>query len=133
MKRILVALLAGMLAAPAFATVVTPLLACTLTTTGTTCQRGSTTAIRTLPLIGTGDPIQVILDGPVSIGFLRNSGTFAAQLECQPRSGDPFFPIAGTDITNSAVVSVVPDCFDVRVNVSACSACNISVYVLKEQ
>jgi len=122
------------LATPAWAgDHVTPLLGCTLTGTGTTCSRGSTTTVRTLPMIGTGDPIQTTLGSPVSIGFVLNSGTFAAALQCQPRAGDPYFLIAGTDITTSAVVPLVPACNDVRVNVTACAACNVSVYVLKEQ
>ena len=110
-----------------------PLLGCTLTTTGTSCARGSTTAVRSLPLIGSGALVSTTLDGNLSIGMVLNSGTFTAQIECQPRSGDPFLLIAGQTCSTSCVVPVLPTCADVRVNVTACAACNVSVYVLKEQ
>lgn len=109
-----------------------PLLGCTLTTTGTSCVRGSTTTVRSLPLIGSGALVSTTLDGNLGLGLVLNSGTFTAQIECQPRSGDPFFPVAGQVCSASCIVPVLPDCSDVRVNVTACASCNVSVYVLKD-
>lgn len=110
-----------------------PLLGCTLTTTGTSCVRGSTTAVRSLPLIGSGALVSTTLGGNLGLALVLNSGTFTAQVECQPRSGDPFLAVAGQSCSASCVVPVLPDCNDVRVNVTACASCNVSVYVLKEQ
>jgi len=111
---------------------VTPLLGCTVTTTGTSCHRGSATVATTLPRIGDGVAVNAVV-GTSAIGYVRNSGTFSATLECQLRVGDPFFAIAGSTCTDSCVIPVLPTCNDVRVNVTACAACNVSVYVLKEQ
>lgn len=132
MKRLLLAATLLACALPARASVL-PLLGCTLTTTGTSCVRGSTTTVRSLPLIGSGALVSTMLDGPLGLALVLNSGTFTAQVECQPRSGDPFLAVAGQTCSASCVVPVLPDCNDVRLNVTACASCNVSVYVLKEQ
>jgi hypothetical protein len=111
---------------------VLPLLGCTLTTTGTSCVRGSTTTVRSLPRIGDGLAVSTTLEGLLGLGLVLNSGTFTGQIECQPRSGDPFFPVAGQVCSASCIIPVLPSCNDVRVNVTACASCNVSVYVLKE-
>jgi hypothetical protein len=132
MKRLILAAATLLLVAvPAHALL--PLLGCTLTTTGTTCTRGSTTTVRSLPLIGSGALVSTTLDGNLGLALVLNSGTYTAQIECQPRSGDPWLPVAGQTCSASCVIPVLPTCNDVRVNVTACSTCNVSVYVLKDQ
>lgn len=132
MRRLALALALALLAtAPASAGVI-PLLGCTLTTTGTSCKRGALGVVRSLPLIGSGALVSTTLDKS-GVGLVLNSGTFTAQIECQPRAGDPFFPIAGQVCSASCVIPVLPSCNDVQVNVTACASCNVSVYVLKEE
>jgi len=128
----LLLLLASDAAAVPVGGAILPLLGCTLTSTGTTCNRGSTTTLRSLPLIGTGQLVSTTLDGNLSIGMVLNSGTFTSQVECRVRPGDPFIPIAGSSCSASCIIPVLPTCDDIRVNVTACAACNISVYVLKD-
>lgn len=134
MKRIFAVLaLVGLSLVPIQAYAILPLLGCTLTTTGTSCVRGSTSTVRSLPLIGSGALVSTTLEGNLSLALVLNSGTFTAAIECQPRSGDPWLTIAGQSCSSSCVIPVLPTCNDVRVNVTACSSCNVSVYVLKEQ
>lgn len=133
MRRIIsVSILVITLVVPAAAGVL-PLLGCTLTSTGTTCNRGSTETVRVLPRIGDGLAVSTVLDGPLAVALVRNAGTFTAQIECQPRATDPFIPVAGQVCSASCIIPILPSCNDVRVNVTACSSCNVSVYVMKQE